>query len=407
MFWGPQEKGQDQKMIHRNPESDDDDNRDVKHFGGNKRKRSELEIGMPDPKLHSLLDLNPEIEEERRKFDGQAVIEEIRQKPYAARALYAFEKSRHSCFPIQMAIMLGASTNVVDFLLSVYPRSIGARDMYGSTLLHSACEFQAPLEVVSLLLERFPGAITEKDFNNNTPLNSACRCEPTTQMISLLIQRNPDAIRERNKEGMTPLHSACSYQASVEVVSLLLEIWPAATMEKDNYGMTPLHNSCEFEAPFEVISLLMNKYPAACRENDRYGRTPLHSACWNNAPERVLKMLLEEYPRAVSKNDLLMGSLQDYYFENQEVEKLVSNIYRLTCDEISNHDAKEIMTHFINAEWWGGAALVVDSHPAVVNLVGVSDKCFPYLFSRVERRSKLLTTWQLLSNRQDLFANLI
>jgi len=394
-------------MIQGNIESDDDDNRDVKHFVGNKRKRSELEIGMPDPKVHSLLDLNPEIEEERRKFDGQAVIEEIRKKPYAARAKYTFESCRHICCPLQMAIMLGASINVVDFLLHVYPRSIEARDRYGSTLLHSACEFQASLEVVSLLLERFPGAATEKDFNNNTPLNSACRCGPTPQMILLLIQCNPDAIRERNKEGMAPLHSACSYQASVEVVSLLLEIWPAAVMEKDKYGMTPLHNSCEFEAPFEVISLLMNKYPAACRENDRYGRMPLHSACWNNAPERVLKMLLEEYPRAVSKNDLLMGSLQDYYFENQEVEKLVSNIYRLTCDEISNHDAKEIMTHFINAEWWGGAALVVDSHPAVVNLVGVSDKCFPYLLSRVERRSKLLTTWQLLSNRQDLFANLI
>jgi len=394
-------------MIQGNIESDDDDNRDVKHFVGNKRKQSDLKIGMSDPRLHSLLDLNPEIEEERRKFDGQAVIEEVRQKPYAARALYAFEKSRHSCFPIQMAIMLGASTNVVDFLLSVYPRSIGARDMYGSTLLHSACEFQASLEVVSLLLERFPGATTEKDFNNNTPLNSACRCEPTPQMISLLIQRNPDAIRERNKEGMTPLHSACSYQASVEVVSLLLEIWPAAVMEKDNYRMTPLHNSCEFEAPFEVISLLMNKYSVACRETDRDGRTPLHSACWNNAPEGVLKMLLEEYPRAVKENDLLMGSLRDYDFENQEVEKFVSNIHRLTCDKISNHDAKEIMTHFINAEWWGGAALVVDSHPAVVNLVGVSDKCFPYLFSRVERRSKLLTTWQLLSNRQDLFTNLI
>eukprot|EP00957_Ditylum_brightwellii_P123682 9429124-Ditylum_brightwellii.AAC.1 len=169
MFWGPQEKGRGQKVIQGNLKSDDDDNHYVKHFVGNKHKQSEvsatdkikakqhicvylslmnevlsliagpqLEIGMPDHRLHSLLDLNPEIEEERRKFDGQAVIEEIRQKPYAARAKYTFKSCRHSCCPLQMAIILGASINVVDFLLSVYPRSIGARDRYGSTLLHSA-----------------------------------------------------------------------------------------------------------------------------------------------------------------------------------------------------------------------------------------------------------------------------
>uniref|UniRef100_A0A7S4S005 Uncharacterized protein n=1 Tax=Ditylum brightwellii TaxID=49249 RepID=A0A7S4S005_9STRA len=395
-------------MAQENFRHDEENNRHTNPFGGALPPMAgpQHEIGMPDPKLHSLLNLNPELEKDRRKFDGQAVIDQVRKNPNAARVTYTFARCYH-CLPLQMAIMLGASARVVDFLLELYPSSIQARDGYGSTLLHSACEFQASLEVTSTLLDKFPDATTEKDLNENTPLHSACRCNPTPEMILLLLQRNTDAIREKNKEGMTPLHSACSYQASVEVVSLLLEIWPAATMEKDNYGMTPLHNSCEFEAPFEVISLLMNKYPAACRENDRYGRTPLHSACWNNAPERVLKMLLEEYPRAVSKNDLLMGSLQDYCFENQEVEKLVSNIYRLTCDEISNHDAKEIMTHFINAEWWGGVALVVDSHPAVVNLVGVSDKCFPYLLSRVERRSKLFTSWQLLSNRQDLFENLI
>eukprot|EP00957_Ditylum_brightwellii_P102266 7795478-Ditylum_brightwellii.AAC.1 len=146
----------------------------------------QLEMKKPEPKLHSLLDLDPEIEEDRRMFDGQAVIEEIKRKPHAAKARYTFSVRYHSCLPIHMAIMLGASTNVVDFLLSIYPLSIVAKDGYGNTPLHSACEFQASLEVILLLLKNFPGAAMEKDGNNNTPLHSACRCGATPEMILLL-----------------------------------------------------------------------------------------------------------------------------------------------------------------------------------------------------------------------------
>eukprot|EP00957_Ditylum_brightwellii_P185021 14089825-Ditylum_brightwellii.AAC.1 len=107
----------------------------------------------------------------------------------------------------------------------------------------------------------------------------------------------------------------------------------------------------------------MDAYPAACREHDGHGRTPLHSACWNNAPEQVLKLLLEEYPNAVTKSDVFMGTLEEYDFENQAVGKLVSHVYRLVCG-ISNQDVKDIMIYFMNVEWWGGVAIVVDFYPA-------------------------------------------
>mmetsp|Transcript_29711 Transcript_29711/g.39528 ORF Transcript_29711/g.39528 Transcript_29711/m.39528 type:complete len:401 (+) Transcript_29711:110-1312(+) len=364
----------------------------------------QLEIGMPGPKLHSLLNLDPDLEEDRRRFDDEAFIEEIKQKPHAAKARYTFNSHDESYLPLHMVIMLGASTDVVELLLNIYPISIAATDCNGNTPLHTACEFQASLEVTSLLLEKFPGAAMEKDFQNNTPLNIACRYRPTLEMISLLINVCPDAIREKSEDGLTPLHSACSYQASFEVVSLLLQSWPAGVKEKDNIGMTPLHNSCEFEAPVEVVSLLMEKYPAASREKDRYGRTPLQSACWHNAPEGVLKRLLEECPSAVKTNDLLMGSLQEYDFENEEARKLVSSVCCIMCDEMSKEAAVEIMTYFIKVNWWGGVCIFLSVHPDVLNVLEINDKYFPYLLSRVKHPWKLLTIWQLISNKQDLLA---
>eukprot|EP00957_Ditylum_brightwellii_P161279 12279878-Ditylum_brightwellii.AAC.1 len=388
-----------------NFERDNDNDLYMKHLGGNKRKSWGHETDRPDFKLHSLLNLDPAIEEDRRKFDCQAVIKQTMLKPHAARVRYTFKGRYHSVLPLHMTIMLGASTTVVDFLLSTYPISVVAKDGRGSTPLHVACEFGASLEVISLLLAKSPGAAIEKDGDYNTPLNIACKCHPNPEVISLLIHSNPDATREKNKEGMTPLHSACYYQASFEVLSLLLRTWPAAAKEKDNSGMTPLHNACEFEASLEVVSLLLDTYPAASKGNDGYGRTPLHSACWNNAPEGVLKLLLEECPGAVTTNDEYMGTLQDYEFENEQAAKLVSSVCCIIRDEINKQAAVEIMTYFIKTKWWGGVGIVATFHPAVFNVLGIDGKLFPYLLSKEKRPWKLLTIWGLISNMQDLLAS--
>eukprot|EP00565_Helicotheca_tamesis_P004068 CAMPEP_0185732434 /NCGR_PEP_ID=MMETSP1171-20130828/16187_1 /TAXON_ID=374046 /ORGANISM="Helicotheca tamensis, Strain CCMP826" /LENGTH=380 /DNA_ID=CAMNT_0028401931 /DNA_START=32 /DNA_END=1174 /DNA_ORIENTATION=+ len=373
----------------------------------NKREWWEIEIDIPDPKLHSLLNFNPEIEDDRRKFDGKAVIEVVERAPHAARARYNFKGCYDNCFPLHMAVMLGASTSVVKALLRAHPSAITGRDRYQSTPFHCASEFGASIEVMSLLLEKFPGAIKEGDHNHNTPLNSACKYRPTPEMISFLIKTHPDSIWVINNVGMTPLHSACTCQASIEVVSQLLQAWPAAAREKDSNGMTPLHVACEYEAPSEVISLLIREYPKAAKGGDGHGRTPLQSACWNNASEEVIKLLIEEKPSAVKDNDFFMGSLQDYDFENEKTAKLVSNVCRLFCDKVDNETAEGIMKYFIDIEWWGGALIVVDVRPTILNALEIHDKLVACLFSKVKRHCKLLTLWQLIMNRQDIITGAI
>ena len=111
---------------------------------------------------------------------------------------------------------------------------VGAKNSYGSTPLHLACENNA-LECAKLLIAR--GAdVGAKDNVGWTPLHWASR-NNSIETAKLLLARGAD-VEAKTNAGSTPLHRACENNA-LELAKLLLEKG-AEVGAKNKWGETPL-----------------------------------------------------------------------------------------------------------------------------------------------------------------------
>jgi len=89
---------------------------------------------------------------------------------------------------------------IVRLLIQRYPQVTQMRYsqqvfVHSRLLLHTACEYCAPLETIQLLLEIYPNGISLENEYGELPLHSACSStNPSLETIELLISRYPDAL---------------------------------------------------------------------------------------------------------------------------------------------------------------------------------------------------------------------
>lgn len=175
------------------------------------------------PRLHRLLNLNPDHGDERSKYEDRSVIQEVLKNPDAANHKYIF--FRHNMFeqryPLIMTIMLGGSLEAVDLLYESCPEAIEETTSYGMTMLHVACWYKASLEVVQFLAEKHPPAVEMKDRFGETPLHRACSCGTPVEVVEMLVEQCPTTLTMEDNNERTPIMCANANNASPEVVSLL------------------------------------------------------------------------------------------------------------------------------------------------------------------------------------------
>jgi ankyrin repeat protein len=165
---------------------------------------------------------------------------------------------------------------------------VDARDAYGRTPLHCACELADPataLAVAIVLLDAGADPLVEK---RSLPLGNALHivsyvCRP--DLVRLLLNREVDVNTRISNHITTPLHFACGthfandpvHATNIEAtVRLLLERGADPTLTT-KYGSTPLHNAaCHGNAIAIRLLLATGRVDLEARDED--GMTPLHWA---------------------------------------------------------------------------------------------------------------------------------
>lgn len=169
-----------------------------------------------DPELFQLLRWKPWDEDERKKFNIESLRKHIQSHPEGVGIKYEFQapgRGYQKRYPLQRAIALGATLDVIEQMYTIYPPAMqdSSSPFSRSTPLHSACAYQASFDVIKFCLQKFPEAAHMQTKYGYTPLHNACEYgKPCIDVIQLLIKANKQALTIRNRLGKTPYETAAN-----------------------------------------------------------------------------------------------------------------------------------------------------------------------------------------------------
>lgn len=180
-------------------------------------------------------------------------------------------------YPLHTAARL-TQTQVLENLLSTWPKLTLKQDDDGRTPLHWACTTSS-LPTIRAILDATPSRSFDpdvQDLSGWTPLmiSSSLKDDAGLPAVELLLARDAD-VKIASNNGGTALHFATS-KGNVDVVKKLLEAGASARM-KDKRGQLPLHRAAA-AGNLPLARLLLDKGKSPLDTTDADGSTALHHA---------------------------------------------------------------------------------------------------------------------------------
>ena len=223
-------------------------------------------------------------------------------------------------------------------LIDTYPESLRI-DIDGSLPIHEACRYDTrydTTELIQYLLEIYPESINARDLKGRLPIHYAAM-NGRTGTIELLLKHDPDAASKKTEDEKQslPLHMVCQYCKRPKPIQVLYDAFPEATLVFDadgkipmqlikkgrskvfkffseqfeyvkklndmafmitanEIGWLPLHRALKDDVSLGTIKLMVKKCPAAVRMADNLMAFPLHVAC-EFSSVKVVRFLVEEH----------------------------------------------------------------------------------------------------------------
>ena len=203
---------------------------------------------------------------------------------------------------LHIALIRGASIDVVRLLIDPLGRVMHEEDASGNTPLHTAAAMCKSLVFLQLLVDaQRPNANTldvrlRVNEDGNTPLHLALRgkCEP--ENILLLMDPEKSVLWKRNIRGECPLHTLVKSRFVIHTVAceMLWTMVPAleigmpavdVLMSGDSDGNTPLHLvliTQTKQVSRALFLLFIGTDDKLLRQQNRFGQTPAHVAELNS-----------------------------------------------------------------------------------------------------------------------------
>jgi ankyrin repeat protein len=203
----------------------------------------------------------------------------------------------------------GGDTKALTYLLSQRGVNGNIKNLYGSTLLHDACEKinRLPLEIFKLLIETMGCDVNVQDNYQNTPIHQALRYfNPNDggdlNVLSYLINQKDINVSIKDESDNTLLHRVCRNINSfpLEIFKLLIERLGCDVNAQDCNKNTPLYNALgcfntNWGGDLNVLIYLINLMGINVNIKNKFGDTLLHEACINinKFPLEIFKLLIE------------------------------------------------------------------------------------------------------------------
>eukprot|EP00984_Skeletonema_dohrnii_P014031 scaffold5864_cov93-Skeletonema_dohrnii-CCMP3373.AAC.9 len=141
--------------------------------------------------------------------------------------------------------------------------------------LHYACRVGASLDVIKYLVEEGKEPLNKADNDGFYPLHYSCRGGASLDVIKYLGDKEKKPLVKADNDGFYPLHYSCRGGASLDVIKYLGDKEKEPLVKADNDGFYPLHYSCRGGASLDVIKYLIQKKPDPLQYKDRAGLTAL------------------------------------------------------------------------------------------------------------------------------------
>jgi len=229
------------------------------------------------------------------------------------------DKVAQGMLPIHKCILKGASMELIEKLVQVYPQGLDVADESGMRPLHYACIYNFCLDkqymklrnelvqdsygfVLRLLLATSPDSAKAADNDGRIPLHLAASSKACKLAVQDLLQYHGDGSARRTKAGKLPLHYALENRLSTEAIQVIIDAYPAG-MGESAMLKNALHCACEGRAAFETIQRLIDAYPQGLSEKSIESMLPLHLACANKQPLETIALLLARLPESVYDRD--------------------------------------------------------------------------------------------------------
>jgi len=278
-------------------------------------------------------------------------------------------------------------------LVDTYPESVRI-DLDGSLPIHEACRYDTrydTTELIQYLLEIYPESINARDLKGRLPIHYAAM-NGRTGTIELLLKHDPDAASKKTEDGKQslPLHMACQHCKQPVAIQVLYDAFPEATLIFDadrkipmqlmkksrskvvkffndqfeyikhlndmtfmitanEIGWLPLHRALKDDVSLGTIKLMVKKCPAAVRMADDVLTFPIHIACKFSSVQ-VVKFLVEHDGIPMSQLDTNKDSILHYACRggNLDVVKyLLANQASLVVSSAEVNEKGELPIHLL------------------------------------------------------------
>ena len=129
--------------------------------------------------------------------DWETIMALLRENPEAARRA----DKNTARLPLHVAIMKGASLQLIVLLLQLHPEGAFHKDTNMMLPLHYAMLNKSSVEVVKTLLEADKDSAKEFEKNGYLPLHFAAKSCLGYEVFDLLIKAYPDSVSRRSRVG--------------------------------------------------------------------------------------------------------------------------------------------------------------------------------------------------------------
>jgi len=216
-------------------------------------------------------------------------------------------------YPLQQALRLKASSEVILGLLNYFPAAASAVNLMGNTALHSLLNNLVVDDKKNLffeILSAHPDSARIVNKEGDLPLHLAARSieqihderDVTEYIINALVEANPVAAKQSNFAGNLPLHIALQKHVSRSVISALLDAFPEGVHTVAHDGKYPMRVAFQNDCSLDVVRKIMDVSGHNVSVAEGHG-SALHVAMKYKAPEDVLLDIIERFPDSLRQTD--------------------------------------------------------------------------------------------------------
>ena len=147
--------------------------------------------------------------------------------------------------PLHLALRKNCNEDILRKLILANPKAVKSVFHGDNGICHELCEFKAPSNIVEFLLQVYPEGARRANKLLNLPLHVAViyMCDLAT--VKALVKAFPEACTTYNKRKDIPLHYASKYKTTKNIMAFLIRAAPSSASMPDANGVTPMDNCTE------------------------------------------------------------------------------------------------------------------------------------------------------------------